>query len=704
MAKKYLPIQQGLIKKYTDSTWYLDVHQILTREKVTKFEKDSLQPFLSLFALDKEARLPQHTVLFRGEGSWDHDKYSILENLDDLQVGQVFERKTVTSTSWHPISAMEFGKADPPKRTHGVLLVLHIQHSQDVSAISLEPLSKLEWENEILLEPNLQMEIRKIEKIRLPFYKSNSFESKGYTESIPIQWLVVHLWTRSVRKVIEQKEKENIGKWSKLNLTAKAKEFNYDMEKMIDHVEKNKLINEDCDAGEWVVDNDSDFFEYGMFGSVFDCKWKDQTGFVIKFVALGVLSYNDFYREVILTQICAENHIAPIVYDAWYCQDEKTIYQSGKMKFTTTPPDFFKGPYGVIVMQKINGLTLVETRKSKPDAFPGVALAVIDKINQMHQLNIFHHDMKPSNVLVDDKLNPWIIDFGASRFTSFTGKKIEPFQEMDGVVTDQEMKQHPMWVLLQSKEDEKETKHPVKGKWQKLDLTSKAKELKNNTFKIMQYLRKEGFLKGDCDSGPWTIGERLKVGGSNSKIFEAQRKGEPGYIVKIIDGLDSLDDDFDLEDYAKEAILTRICAEHGIAPMIYDVWYCPDQDESFLQLKFINDDTKEKITSPCFVMVMYKMDGMLLEDFLIKTCMDTSKWIPVIENLETKIKKMHDLGIAHLDLHQNNILIDKSSIPWIIDFGSANFTTSKKDFSKDDEQPIDLRRMISEDQAKRCKI
>lgn len=72
-------------------------------------------------------------------------------------------------------------------------------------------------------------------------------------------------------------------------------------------------------------------------------------------------------------------------------------------------------------------------------------------------------------------------------------------------------------------------------------------------------------------------------------------------------------------------------------------------------------------------LIMEKIDGCTVEQLL----MDSTK-IPegfsyeiFTKDLEEQVKRMHDAGIYHRDLHIRNVMVNEKALPVIIDFGTA---------------------------------
>lgn len=74
---------------------------------------------------------------------------------------------------------------------------------------------------------------------------------------------------------------------------------------------------------------------------------------------------------------------------------------------------------------------------------------------------------------------------------------------------------------------------------------------------------------------------------------------------------------------------------------------------------------------PCFL--MERIEGHSMKDILQKPELlpKDFKYDNFFKLLENQISLMHRAGLYHRDLHSGNVMIDKESLPVIIDFGSA---------------------------------
>ena len=75
-------------------------------------------------------------------------------------------------------------------------------------------------------------------------------------------------------------------------------------------------------------------------------------------------------------------------------------------------------PFYVITDYISNGTLwdyITSVEKRKPEISTKIALEIAKGMEQLHNNSIFHLDLKPSNILLDDQFKPYIIDFGTSK-------------------------------------------------------------------------------------------------------------------------------------------------------------------------------------------------------------------------------------------------------------------------------------------------
>lgn len=197
---------------------------------------------------------------------------------------------------------------------------------------------------------------------------------------------------------------------------------------------------------------------------------------------------------------------------------------------------------------------------------------------------------------------------------------------------------------------------------------------------IPQYIPLEKNDLHSCIKAEYNIKNKVESSGSGAfgDVFKTKGK-KYTYAVKVIN-IDKQEDSpwndgkDKLKQIESEATITRKMGELGIGPKIFDVYYC-------------NDDNKPK-----YYFVMEFMNQGSLESYMEK---NNLKKLPAnqVKTIIAKLKKMHDLGYIHNDLHTGNVLVNKKSNGnidfFISDFGLA----SDNDKQAKEDQERELKRL-----------
>lgn len=135
----------------------------------------------------------------------------------------------------------------------------------------------------------------------------------------------------------------------------------------------------------------------GIVYAAFDRKLKRRVAIKrIRSKHLRSESIRERFRREAETLVKCEAHHMPKVFDQGEDQD---------------------GPY--LVMQWIDGTTLYDLLRNghnfSQNRVIGIVLQVCDALHEMHQLGLVHRDVKPSNLMLDQNGNCWLIDFGLVR-------------------------------------------------------------------------------------------------------------------------------------------------------------------------------------------------------------------------------------------------------------------------------------------------
>jgi serine/threonine protein kinase len=165
-------------------------------------------------------------------------------------------------------------------------------------------------------------------------------------------------------------------------------------------------------------------------------------------------------------------------------------------------------------------------------------------------------------------------------------------------------------------------------------------------------------------SGQWRVLRVFGERGQNSIIYVITNNGVE-YIAKFIQysrthQLTDLQKKQRLQD---EICLQNICSQRGLAPLIYDYFYCQgDRDEMVLTAVII----MEKLNQP----TLYQFREATLSQItdLATFKVNLSKVLKAYyQAMETVHQLIYELGIVHGDLHTSNVLIGGH----VIDFGNA---------------------------------
>ena len=107
---------------------------------------------------------------------------------------------------------------------------------------------------------------------------------------------------------------------------------------------------------------------------------------------------NSFENEVSFQIYASANMISPIVYNAWF----------GKYSTIWGEED-----HDVLIMDRLDKTIVDFVREDL--SYVGGSRKVIDMIDEMHSMGIFHGDLHSGNIMTDFEGEPWVIDFGKSK-------------------------------------------------------------------------------------------------------------------------------------------------------------------------------------------------------------------------------------------------------------------------------------------------
>lgn len=158
----------------------------------------------------------------------------------------------------------------------------------------------------------------------------------------------------------------------------------------------------------------------GAYGSVYKSCCGYNCNYVMKVVRfnedetsevfLEETTLEEFQQEIEMQRKLAKVGVAPRIYDAW---KSKTL--------------------GFFIMERLDK-TLLRFLKEEDDnkKIDDIMDKVIDKIELMHKLDIIHGDLHSSNIMLNSKDEPYIIDFGMARNTLPIGVAILHIKNLVG--------------------------------------------------------------------------------------------------------------------------------------------------------------------------------------------------------------------------------------------------------------------------------
>ena len=168
--------------------------------------------------------------------------------------------------------------------------------------------------------------------------------------------------------------------------------------------------------------------------------------------------------------------------------------------------------------------------------------------------------------------------------------------------------------------------------------------------------RGKSLLREACNQRIWRLVADNRLGaGASGVVHVACRGSNCKYIVKVMRG----------EAHLRELFIAQIASEGGIGPAVYDAWICtPDTEQPALSWF--------PKSGPIFCMIQQRVEAPTLAKWLTSVCDDRKQAFAYMMNLVLEaVKRMHQLGIHHGDLTEDNVMVVANQDILILDYGDA---------------------------------
>ena|SRR3989344_6993766 len=116
---------------------------------------------------------------------------------------------------------------------------------------------------------------------------------------------------------------------------------------------------------------------------------------------------------------------------------------------------------------------------------------------------------------------------------------------------------------------------------------------------------------------------------------------------------------------ARELELYKFVEKHGLCPKLIEVYDYTGKITIIVKKKVtvITEPGREQ-SEPHYVLV---------NEYFPKTLADFDDFSPLLAEIEKVMKKLHSIGVAHLDSHPDNIVVDGERLILLIDFGNSDY-------------------------------
>jgi serine/threonine protein kinase len=180
------------------------------------------------------------------------------------------------------------------------------------------------------------------------------------------------------------------------------------------------------------------------------------------------------------------------------------------------------------------------------------------------------------------------------------------------------------------------------------------------------------------------VRERFEKSSDGLRAFEGRdaeelSHGADGYVYKLPDGtVAKLGDILHHEQIPSTAPLCQVAI--GLRPTLPN----PHMERAKLEIRMATAAGKLGVSpkvrdsffccSPMkcyYVIILERVDGPILHKWLASAAQADKE--AMYKKIDSLLDKLHQAGIVHNDLHQGNIIIDKSGNPLIVDFSRSTF-------------------------------
>lgn len=146
---------------------------------------------------------------------------------------------------------------------------------------------------------------------------------------------------------------------------------------------------------------------------------------------------------------------------------------------------------------------------------------------------------------------------------------------------------------------------------------------------------------------------RLLGKGSFGEVYE--HPGDPSRVLKVVTCVRT-----DPDSAVREAEIMKRASAAGVSPKFYGTRVCCG---------------KGPVATRCLAIFELGRLKTTLVDWVQEKPRSRSEKIKMIKRIDAKLQKLHGMGIRHMDIHLENVMVDSKGQPFLIDFGEAKDST-----------------------------